>query len=147
MPLPSNRPRRSMPRDRHNVPAPEPVQPPVQNNDNMNALPPRKPARGQHEPEAPVYDVSNGYPKGLPEGPTVVRTVKGVRKLIHGAPWEQLPESVRDDLDRNPLDDSGQLRVYVQDSFYGVGNYIELGSDEHARKFQNALRERGRKLL
>lgn len=101
------------------------------------------------EPEVPNYDLSNGYPKGLPnnEGPAVIRTVNGKRKVIHGVPYEALSEGIQEDLDRNPLDDAGQLRIFIKDSFYGEGSYIEMGSEEHARKFMNDLRSKGRKLL
>lgn len=101
------------------------------------------------EPEVPNYDLSNGYPKGLPngEGPAVIRTVNGKRKVIHGVPYEALSDGIQEDLDRNPLDDAGQLRIFIKDSFYGEGSYIEMGSEEHARKFMNDLRSKGRKLL
>lgn len=101
------------------------------------------------EPEVPNYDLSNGYPKGLPngEGPAVIRTVNGKRKVIHGVPYEDLSDGIQEDLDRNPLDDAGQLRIFIRDSFYGDGSYIEMGSEEHARKFMNDLRSKGRKLL
>lgn len=101
------------------------------------------------EPEVPNYDLSNGYPKGLPngEGPAVIRTVNGKRKVIHGVPYEMLSDGIQEDLDRNPLDDAGQLRIFIKDSFYGEGSYIEMGSEEHARKFMNDLRSKGRKLL
>ena len=101
------------------------------------------------EPEVPNYDLSNGYPKGLPngEGPAVIRTVNGKRKVIHGVPYEALSEGIQEDLDKNPLDDAGQLRIFIKDSFYGEGSYIEMGSEEHARKFMNDLKSKGRKLL
>ena len=101
------------------------------------------------EPEVPNYDLSNGYPKGLPngEGPAVIRTVNGKRKVIHGVPYENLSEGIQEDLDSNPLDDTGQLRIFIKDSFYGEGSYIEMGSEEHARKFMNDLKSKGRKLL
>lgn len=108
----------------------------------------RRPVR-QAEPQVPQYDLSDGYPKGLPngEGPAVIRTVKGKRRIIHGVPYEALNEGIQEDLDRNPLDDAGQLRIFVKDSFYGEGSFIEMGSEEHALKFQQGLRERGKELL
>lgn len=95
----------------------------------------------------PVYDLSNGYPKGLSEGVEVIRTVGGKRKKIHGVPYEALTQDIQQDLDEHPLDDAGQLRVFINDRFYGVGHYIELGSDAHANKFMNSLRAQGNRLL
>lgn len=109
----------------------------------------RRTARQPEEPQVPQYDLSDGYPKGLPngEGPAVMRTVNGRQKLIHGVPYEALNETLQEDLDRNPLDDAGQLRIFVKDTFYGEGSYIEMGSEEHASKFMQGLRERGKNLL
>lgn len=104
----------------------------VNNDDNMSA---------------PVYDLSNGYPKGLSEGVEVIRTIGGKKKKIHGIPYEALTEDIQQDLDEHPLDDAGQLRVFINDRFYGVGHYIELGSDAHANKFMNSLRAQGDRLL
>ena len=102
--------------------------------------------------DVPLYDVSNGYPKGIPEGVAVVRTVEGVRKVLHGEPWEKLPKYIQEDLDKNPLDDKGQLRIFLH-SYYvrnkaRVGDYYnEMSSDEHVEGFRNSLWKQGDRLL
>lgn len=106
----------------------------------------REPSNGHNEPTAARYDTSNGYPKNLPEGPEAVINIKGKKTLIHGIPWEKLDDETRKDLDDKPLDDAGQLRIFIKDSFT-AGSYIELGSEARAEKFRNHLHDMGRKLL
>lgn len=101
------------------------------------------------EPQTPQWDTSNGYPKGIPEGPTTMAMVNGVRKPIHGIPWESLPEDIQKDLDERPLDDSGELRIFIKGSSIVSGGprFIEFGSMKHAREFRAAIDDAARRLL
>lgn len=94
-----------------------------------------------------TYDVSHGYPKGIPGGVRLkVKTGNGFR-IIHGVPYEEMNDKLQHDLDEHPLDDAGQIRVFIPDSYLGEGNFIELGSDEHARRFMQSLIDNGKRLL
>lgn len=94
-----------------------------------------------------TYDTSHGYPKGLPEGVKIRVRIGNHERIIHGVPYEELDEKLQEELDEHPLDDAGQIRVFVPDSFLGAGSYIEFGSTEHARKFMKSLQENGKRLL
>lgn len=155
MPLPTNRPHRSLrrsPRPATQQPPANNPQPPVQAYDNnaYNQPPAQQSPRRRSADDdlhVPTYDLSNGYPKGIADGVQVIRKVKGKRTVIHGVPYEALTEDIQQELDEHPLDDAGQLRVFIEDRFYGTGHYIELGSEEHANKFMGALKEQGKRLL
>lgn len=108
----------------------------------------RRTERHGDEPvEQFTYDTSHGYPKGLPDGVKIRVRIDGHDRIIHGVPYEEMDEELQKDLDEKPLDDAGQIRVFVPDSFLGSGSYIEFGSTEHAKKFMKSLQENGKRLL
>lgn len=112
--------------------------------------PPKRKTQSHHDTSdsivAKKYDTSNGYPKGLPDGPEAIVSIKGKRTIIHGTPWEKLNEEIRKDLDERPLDEAGELRIFIPDT-YEVGSYIEMGSKAKAEKFRQHLDEMKKKLL
>lgn len=69
---------------------------------------------------------NNNTVKGYPRGVKPFRKDASGRKIT-GVAYEELPESIQQDLDDKPFDDAGNLRLFIRDSFT-QNNYIELGS-------------------
>jgi hypothetical protein len=126
-----------------NEPSDESIQPVRDNTRKRNT---RSSRRSPEVITAKKYDTSHGYPKGLPDGPEAVAMIKGKPMIIHGTPWEKLNDETRKDLDENPLDEAGELRIFVPDG-YEIGSYIELGSRAKAEQFRKHLNDMKKKLL
>lgn len=82
------------------------------------------------------------YPKGLGHGPMVTRRNRKTNKpvKIEGLSWERLDEDQQRDLDHEPYDEAGMLRIYLEDS----SSYMvyEYGSDESNDMERDDLRSK-----
>lgn len=75
------------------------------------------------------------YPRSVPE------RVMDDGTIIHGVPYNKLPDDIKSDLDERPCNDDGRWRIFLPDSFY-PGKFIEFGSSSNLR---NELEEKARK--
>lgn len=96
--------------------------------------------------KAPVYDITDGYPKNIPDGPQIIASIGRKPKLINGVPYEELDSEIQKDLDERPTDADGNLRIFVEDTFYGLGHYVEFGNPASSLFMKN-LQSQGNKLL
>lgn len=96
--------------------------------------------------ETPVPD--HGYPKGMGHGPRtwIWSPKKGELVKAEGIPFEKLPIKVAEMLDNKPVDDYGNLRIFMNATHQLEGAinlpYYEIGSIHSVSSLHNDLRRK-----